>query len=274
MSKLVRLLVAAAALSVAVAACGSSNSAKLPSLWEQVKSRGELKVCVADAEPYTFKNDTGQWQGIWVDYLTGWAKTLNVKLTTVDSEFSTMIAAVQSGTCDLGAALNETSARALAAVFTIPFNNVHLNFAIQPDRTSAKTFEQLNDGKYTVCVAQGSAMDTSVTGLIPAPKFQIQRLPDNSSCRLGLTSNKVDAFADDYISNAGFAKANQPAIKLIIPQVAIMKQAGGTAMPFGYRYEDLLALNVYTQNFIDSGEQASVQAKWGLDDENEYAVQP
>jgi ABC-type amino acid transport substrate-binding protein len=266
------VLLAAAVFLAGACGSSSSNQAGAPSLWDQVKKNGDLRVCFADAAPYQTKNaGTGQWEGAFVDYLKGFADVLGVKMTSVDTQFSTMIAAVQSHTCDIGSGLNETNARSLATVFTIPNADTHIDFAIYPDKVPARTWDQLNVATNTVCVMQGSAQDSAFTAL--NPKTQILRLPDENSCRLAVTSGKAHAFADDWPGNGAVAAAN-PTVKLIIPNPPIMKQAGGSVIPLGYRYEDLMALNVYTQNWIDSGQRDADFAKWKMGNEQNYAVGP
>lgn len=275
MSSRLRARTLLAVAMVAIAACGGNTATPATgtttgSLWSEVQSRGELRVCFADAAPYQSKDaSSGKWQGAFVDYLQGFADLLGVKMTAVDTQFSTMIAAVQAHQCDIGSGLNETNKRALATVFTIPNADTHINFAIIPDSTFARTWAELNDAKNTVCVMQGSAQDSAFTAL--KPNTTILRLPDQNSCRLALTSGKAQAFADDWPGNVAFAQSN-PQIKLIIPNPPIMKQAGGSVIPFGYRYEDLAALNVYTQNWIDSGQRDADFAKWKMGNELDYVA--
>lgn len=271
MSVRLRMAAGFALAVVALAGCGGApTSSGSTSLWEQVKSRGELHVCFAEAAPYQTKDSaTGKWQGIFVDYLQGFADVLGVKMTPVDTQFSTMIASVQSHQCDIGSGLNETNARSLATVFTIPNADTHLNFAIFPEKNPARTWDELNDPKNTVCVMQGSAQDSAFTAF--QPKVQILRLPDQSACRLALQSGKADSFADDWPGNVAFAQENQP-VKLIIPNPPMMKQVGGSVIPLGYRYEDLATLNVYTQNWIDSGTRDADFLKWKVGNELDYVA--
>lgn len=268
------LLLATFAMVFGGACQTSSNSVSAPSIWDSVRSSGELKVCLADGKPYQSKNpSSGQWEGISVDYMKGWADALGVKLTPVDSTWTTIVAGLQAHKCDMATGLNLTVTRSLSVVFGDPSIDSHVDFALFPDKVPARTWDQLNDSKYTICVAQGSAEDSQITDL--NPKAQILRLPSFSECQLALQSGKVQAAADDWSGNVAFINANPSAgLKIVIPNPAIGLQASGTAIPMGYRWEDMASFNVYTRNWIDSGQRNATLAKWQLGAEQNYAVTP
>ena len=69
-----------------LAACGSSSSSSNgpKSLLSNIKSSGELRVGFASAQPWQMVDPkTGQWEGVYVNVMADWAKTLNVKFVPV-----------------------------------------------------------------------------------------------------------------------------------------------------------------------------------------------
>ena len=100
------LLVALAVLAAA------ADAQERKSLLKEIKDRGELRVGYATADPHSFKDSTsGQWKGIAVDIMEGWAQEMGVKHVAVDTSWDAMVAGLQAGKYDVAAALNRRPAR-------------------------------------------------------------------------------------------------------------------------------------------------------------------
>jgi polar amino acid transport system substrate-binding protein len=262
----------------AVAGCtgsGSKNAAGTSgskSLIAQIKKRGELRLGVAIAQPWQMKDPkTGAWEGVFVDAMADWAKTLGVKFTPVATSWDNMIAGLQAGQYDVASSLNARPARSIVVSFSNPLASDIGSFSVVSGTSNLTTFAQLNVASTTVCVQQGAAEDLSLTNAHLALK--IQRLPDQDSCRLALQSGRVQAFFDDWNGNGPFAKANSN-VKLIFPSTPFVNEGIGYAITFGYSYEDISAINNQLVAFAGSGKLAQSLAQWGAVDPVKYAGSP
>ena len=94
-------------VALAVFAAAAADAQERKSLLKEIKDRGELRVGYATADPHSFKDSTsGQWKGIAVDIMEGWAQEMGVKHVAVDTSWDAMIAGLQAGKYDVAAALN------------------------------------------------------------------------------------------------------------------------------------------------------------------------
>ncbi len=257
-----------------VAACGnSSTSTSGPkSLINDIKERGELRIGVASAQPWVWKDPTtGVWQGVYIDVMAQWAKELNVKLTPVATSWDNIVAGVQAGQFDVAVALNQRPARALAVTFTDQLMSQISAFSFYPDKTPVTTWEQLNDPKYTICVMQGSAQDLSLTNY--EPKVQVLRLVDQDSCRLAVEAGKANAAMDDW-AGLGPDAAAHPGMKIIFPSTPMTAEGIAYAIPHGYSYDDIAAINIQIKDFIKTGALAVSVKKWGAVNPVAFAIEP
>ena len=254
-----------------VAACSSStsNASGPKSLLADIKSRGELRVGFASAQPWQSKNaTTGAWEGVYVDVMANWATTLGVKFTPVDTTWDNMISGLQAGQYDIASSLNARPKRSIVVSFSNALQSDIGSFSVA-GASGITTFAQLNVASTTVCVQQGAAEDLSLTAA--NLKLQIQRLADQSSCRLALTSGRATAFFDDWNGNGPFAKAND-GVKLIFPPTPFVNEGIGYAINFGYGYEDIAAINNQLVYFNGSGLLAQSLQKWGAIDPVQFAA--
>ncbi len=273
-----KALVGLAVVALAVAACGiggggSSNSnTGTKSLIAQIKQRGELRVGLASAQPWQQKDpSTGEWGGVFVDVMKDWATTLGVKFTPVATTWDNMIAGLQAGQYDVASSLNARPKRSIVVSFSNALASDIGSFSVIPDTSHITTFEQLNQSGTTVCVQQGAAEDLSLSNA--NLKLQIQRLPDQDSCRAALQAGRVQAFFDDWNGNGPFAKANS-GVKIIFPPSPFVDEGIGYAINFGYSYEDIAAINNELVYYAASGKLAQSLAKWGAIDPVQFAADP
>lgn len=72
------------AMTLVSAAFFSQAAETQPSTWQHIKQTGELRIGVAQGEPWYFKNpSTGEWDGIGYNIGKELANDLGVKLVTV-----------------------------------------------------------------------------------------------------------------------------------------------------------------------------------------------
>jgi polar amino acid transport system substrate-binding protein len=261
-----------------IAACSnsSSNNTGPKSLLANIKSSGELRVGFASAQPWQQVDaKTGQWEGVYVDVMADWAKTLGVKFVPVSTTWDNMIAGLQANQYDVASSLNARPARSIVVSFSNPLESDIGSFSLIPGTSNITTFAQLNVPSTTVCVQQGAAEDLSLSAAQSAGvvKVQITRLADQDSCRLAVTSGRVTAFFDDWNGNGPFAAANN-GVKIIFPSAPFVDEGIGYAINFGYSYEDIAAINNQLVYFSASGKLAQSLKTWGATDPVKFAADP
>lgn len=254
---------------IGVAALLGPASAQEPkSLIKEIQQRGELRVGYATADPHSFKDTaTGQWKGIAVDIMDEWAKELGVKHVPVDTSWETMIAGLQANKYDVAAALNRRPGRALAVAFSTPYMNDTGTFAVNRAKVKAKTFEELDQKGMKIAVMLGTAEDKSLTRI--AKNMELLRLPDQNETRIAVQSGRAQGLFDDISGNAKFAKENKT-IRLIIPGSPILVEGVAYAIRKGYSSDDIEALNIMVEDYINTAKLKAAEAKYGLPDPEQF----
>lgn len=238
------------------------------SLIKEIQQKGELRVGYATADPHSIQDSaTGQWKGDAVDIMQAWATVLGVKHVAVNTSWDGMIAGLQAGKYDVAAALNRRPARALVVTFSAPFTYDMGTFAVNRAKVKARTFEELNQKGMTIAVMMGTAEDKSLS--LVAKNLQILRLPDQNEIRIAVQSGRAQGLFDDIAGNAKFAQANKT-IRLIIPEPPIMMEGIAFAIRQGYLYEDIQALNIMVEDWVNTGREKAAQAKYGVVDAQQF----
>jgi len=264
--QLLALLAALASLLVLTAS--SPASAQEKSLIKEIQQRGELRVGYAVADPHQFKDAaTGQWKGIAVELMEEWAKELGVKHVAVDTSWETMIAGLQANKYDVAAALNRRPGRSLAVTFSTPYMNDTGTFAVNRAKVKAKTFEELDQKGTKIAVVLGTAEDKSLTRV--AKNMELLRLPDQNEMRIAVQSGRVQGIFDDISGNAKFAQENKT-IRMIIPASPILVEGIAYAIRKGYSYDDISALNIMVEDYINTAKLKAAEAKYGLPDPEQF----
>jgi polar amino acid transport system substrate-binding protein len=254
--------------SVLLLAAVSPASAQDKSLIKEIQQRGELRVGYALADPHAIKDSaTGQWKGIAVEVMEEWAKELNVKHVAVDTSWDAMIAGLQAGKYDVAAALNRRPARALVVTFSMPYMSDIGTFAMNRDKVKAKSWAELDKKGTKIAVVMGTAEDKALSRVAKAA--ELVRLPDQNEARMAVQSGRAAAFFDDISGNAKLAKENK-AFRLIIPEPAIEVEGIAYAIRKGYSHDDLQALDIMVENFVNTGKLRAAQEKYGLPNPQDF----
>lgn len=247
---------------------GSASAQEPRSLIKEIQQRGELRVGYATADPHSFKDAaTGQWKGIAVDIMDEWAKELGVKHVPVDTSWETMIAGLQANKYDVAAALNRRPGRALAVAFSTPYMNDTGTFAVNRGKVKAKTFEELDQKGTKIAVMLGTAEDKSLSRI--AKNMELLRLPDQNETRIAVQSGRAQGLFDDISGNAKFAQENKT-IRLIIPGSPILVEGVAFAIRKGYSSDDIEALNIMVEDYINTAKLKAAEAKYGLPDPEQF----
>ena len=238
------------------------------SLLKEIHDRGELRVGFALAEPSQFKDPTtGEWKGIAVDIMSDWAKVLGVKFVPVDTSWDAMIPGLLAKKYDFASSLNRRPQRALVVTYSDSFIVDRAVFAVDTRKSQAKTWAELNKPAATICAVLSTAEDSALSTVSPAAK--ITRLPDENECRLALQGGRANAFFDDVNGQAQYAAKNLW-VRLIVPDPPILLQGAGFAIRKGYAYDDMQALDIQVQHWLNEGLMTQANNRYNVVDWNPF----
>ncbi len=165
----------------AAALIGGAARAQAPaaaSSLDQVKASGKLRMGVALAEPWAFKDPaTNEWRGFSISFGKALAGALGVQLEVQEMAFPTLIAALQAGQVDIVPVFDATPQRALAADFTSSALVWHAQAVLVAEDSKAQTWADLDNPSFTIAVPQGSVMETYAKRM--APKATVLSFPNN-----------------------------------------------------------------------------------------------
>jgi polar amino acid transport system substrate-binding protein len=199
-----RTVVAAVTLAstLALTACGgqSSSSANNPL---GTREKGVIRVAsVGDAKPYTHTDAHGSFTGFDVELLKNVAGRVGLKTQFTGQDFSGLLAAVNNGQYDVGAAaIGITPAREQ----TVDFSNGYLvgYLSLLAREGSGVTGPDSLAG-HRLGVLQGSLQEQYA--LKHFPKAQLVRFPDNNAAVAALTSGNIDAHFLDIAAAQDYTK--------------------------------------------------------------------
>ncbi len=186
-------IMAAIAAAIAATVPMADSAAQEKSTWAAIRERGTLRIGVAQAEPYAFKDPLSkEWSGIAVSYGNNVAKALNVKPEFVEVTWGTAVAALQSNKIDIMPNLSVTPERAV----TIEYTNMPISFSalsvLVPKNSKIENWQDMNKSDITVGVNQGSSQDGFVT----------ERLPKAKILRFGSYAEVIAAYQNGNINVA------------------------------------------------------------------------
>ncbi len=213
---LLGLAVAAAALAL------TGFSAQAQTALDSVKERGTLRVGMAAADPWFYKDPvTENWMGVGVEMGKRMAADLGVEFIPVDTTWANAPAAIQAGQIDLMFVLDATDARREAIDF--PDNPLfyYAMGALVQDEMEIETWDDLNKEGTTVGVTLGTTVDKRLTDLLPNAK--IERFASNDEAIAAFASRRVDAVSQFHpalivqVSRIGTGKVVLPSEIYAVP---------------------------------------------------------
>ena len=245
-----------------VAAAVSPALAQDKSLIKEIQQRGELRVGYALADPHAIKDSaSGQWKGIAVELMEEWAKELDVKHVAVDTSWDAMIAGLQAGKYDVAAALNRRPARALVVTFSMPYMSDIGTFAMNRDKVKAQSWAELDKKGTKIAVVMGTAEDKALTRIVKAA--ELVRLPDQNEaawpCR---PAGRRPSSTTSRATPSWPRRTRRTGLSSPIPP----SRSRGSRSPIrkGYPNDDLQALDIMVENFVNTGKLRAAQEKYGL----------
>jgi polar amino acid transport system substrate-binding protein len=231
------------ASTLALAACGSQSSSSNNPLG--TREKGVIRVAsVGDAKPYTYTDAHGTFTGFDVELLKNVAHRVGLRTQFSGQDFSGLLAAVNNGQYDVGAAaIGITPERKQ----TVDFSNGYLvgYLSILARDGSGVTNADSLAGK-RLGVLQGSLQEQYA--LKHFPKAQLVRFPDNNSAVAALGSGSIDAHFLDIAAAQDYAK--QRANLKIVANIPSFDAPAGFAVKKG---------NTALRNALDRGLHAAIK---------------
>lgn len=208
----------------AVTASGFAASAQAQSTWAAIQERGTVRVGVAQAEPWAFRDPVKQeWTGIGPSYARAIAKDLDVEVEFVEVTWGTAIAALQSNKIDVMPMLSITPVRAMAIDYApTPLSYSALSVLVS-DESDATTWDDLDTPDVVIGVNQGSSQDMFLTDRLK--KAQILRFSSYAEVIAAYQNGNVNAAAM-YFPTLALLASKAGSGKVIIPKPALLSTSG------------------------------------------------
>lgn len=196
-----RRLIAAGALGsglIAAATVGAVSAAKAEepasSTLDAIRARGELRIGVAQGEPWFFKDQaTDTWKGIGWGVGEAVAAELGIKPVPVETTWGTAVAGLQAGQFDVMFAMDATPQRALAVDFPVQPMFFYAQAVLLRDGLDVKEWSVLNSPDYQIGVVLGTSPDRDIT--VRLPQAGIQRFPNADEAGAAFAAGRVDALS-------------------------------------------------------------------------------
>ncbi|OWU81826.1 transporter substrate-binding domain-containing protein [Phaeobacter sp. 22II1-1F12B] len=180
-------LAAAATLSLASALPATAQTAL-----ESVTERGTLRVGMAAADPWFYKDPISEeWTGVGVQMGQAMAEDLGVTFEPVETTWANSVAAIQAGQIDLMFVLDATEERKKAIDFPEHPLFYYAMGALIQDGMEITDWQDLNVEGTTVGVTLGTSVDRLLTETLPNAK--IERFASNDEAVAAFASGRVDA---------------------------------------------------------------------------------
>ena len=204
----------AGALLFGATSCSSSNGDSSGGSGDAAKA-ATWKVCSdVPFEPFEYpgKGPRGlTYTGFDIDLLDHLAKTQNATLDIRDTDFDTIVGAVNTGTCDVVAsAVPITDERKKDALFSDPYFDADQSLLIPVD-SPVKTLDDLT-GK-TIGVQGGTPGESYAKGHTPEGAT-VRSFPDPAALFAAIDAGQIDAILQDLAVNSERA-AKDDAVKVI-----------------------------------------------------------
>ncbi|MPQ96123.1 MULTISPECIES: transporter substrate-binding domain-containing protein [Thioclava] len=158
----------------------------------QIKDSGKLRIGVASAEPWFYKDPMSeQWTGVGVAMGKRMADELGVEMVPVETSWANAVAGLQANQFDIMFVLDPTEERRKALSF--PKNPLfyYAMGALVKEDSKAKTWDEFNTPETRIGVTLGTSLDRNVTEMMP--KAQINRFSSNDEAIAAFAAGRVDA---------------------------------------------------------------------------------
>ncbi len=261
--RLAKSLATVAASAALIAILGTSNpAAAADDLLSKIEARGELRVCHAEDNPWTYRDPaTGKWLGFTRDLAADLAAALEVELVDVDSSWKTIVTSVKNGECDLGGGgLFATVTRAKAILFTIPFAYAH-STAIVSNDSDYHSYADLDQPGKLVIGKTGSATLEFARRFFKEAEVKAFVSDTDAILLAEIANGRADAYWSTTTKGDRLLKENPQFNARLIGDEPEDYVAVAWAINLGeYHFRELV--NIWLTRYIEEGKTAALWEEW------------
>ncbi|WP_210638918.1 transporter substrate-binding domain-containing protein [Pseudomonas sp. Tri1] len=199
-----------------LALCGNALAEPAPSHLDQVLQRGELKVCTTgDYKPYTYKAETGEYEGIDIDMARSLATSLGVKVQWVQTTWKTLMPDLLAEKCDIAmGGISVTLERQKKAYFSTTLDvDGKIPLVRCEDQARYQTIEQINQPSVRLVEPAGGTNEAFVRAFLPKGQLNFH---DNVTIFQELLDKKADVMITDA-SEALYQQKLKPGLCAVNP---------------------------------------------------------
>ncbi len=195
--KTLALLLALLMLALALVGCSakSATADASQSLLQKVLNSGKIVVTLnLGNEPWGYTDENGEYGGMAVELIRGFADQIGVQAEFSPLEFSSMIPAIQSDKADIICTnLTRKASRATSVTFTEPVGCSYVVAVVQ--KNTLTTVESLNDSNVTLTTEAGSIHEDIAKEHFP--NAQMSAVNQNADAIAALKAGRANAFLTD-----------------------------------------------------------------------------
>jgi len=168
------ILAAVCAAALIVTGCGSATETSRPSLLDQIKQRGTIRVGVSTFVPWAMRNKQGQLVGFEIDVASRLASDAGLEIEFIPTAWDGIIPGLLAGKFDvIIAGMSITPARNLSVNFTRPYSHSELLLAAGRELAgNLVSKEDYDSADITIAVRRGSTSVQAARKNFPSAVIQ------------------------------------------------------------------------------------------------------
>lgn len=225
---------------------------------DEIKERGMLRVCHAEALPWGMKDPkSNEWIGTDVEAAKHLAEVIGVDYEPVDSQWGTLIPSLETGKCDVVMSpMFRTAERAMRIDFTNPSGYETQGTAVHMD-SNYQTHAELDQDGLIIAVGSGTADEAFANRFFKKATVKALVSDKLSTFFLEVASKRADAILTDSSTLRNFIAQNPDMNLRIIDDQPLNPQGYAYAVVPGHPHF-LNFLNVW----LETIEQQGLKDQW------------
>ena len=208
--------IALALLVTATTAWGNDNALWQRSTLNQIKKNGVLRVGLEPGfVPFEMLNDKGKVVGFDIDVAKLMAEYMGVKLKVIKLDWNGIMPALLTNQCDIIiSGMTITPQRNLWINFADSYMTVGQTVLVRKGlSTKIRTYDQLNNTKYTVATKPGTTALDAIKKFLPEAKVQLY---ENEATAVDeVLAGRIDGFVYDLPFNAIYYARNRKGLHFL-----------------------------------------------------------
>ncbi len=235
-AKTMRILAACCTAALIVSGCGPASETSRPSLLDQIKQRGTIRVGLSTFVPWAMRNKQGELVGFEIDVARRLAADSGLEVEFVPTAWDGIIPGLLAGKFDvIIAGMSITPPRNQSVNFTRPYSYSELHMAASKERAGHLVrMEDFNSAEVTIAVRRGA---TSVQAARKNfPEATLQQFDDD-----------ILAFQEVLNGNAEAVIASSPK-----PEHEVLRNSDRLFIPFDQHLGRFSAAMAIRQGELDA----------------------